>query len=176
MPHRSLRGHPALATATHGPTGIVPFGRAGDESSPRIGSIGTVDYHSNFVPFDNVPSHFNAVPHHPRSCSASAGRDSLRSVGHAANAATLLNWNDTLRFEDTCFDERCSMFAASCSRRIRLASMPSRPSSARRPCLAISVQSSLTCATVPSDSNREHFQPNSFASTANPLQEGDASY
>ena len=44
-----------------------------------------------------------------------------------------------IRLEDTCFDERCSMFAASCSRRVRLASLPSRPSSARRPCLAISV-------------------------------------
>ncbi|MFN9638738.1 MAG: hypothetical protein ACK56W_01775, partial [Pirellula sp.] len=27
-----------------------------------------------------------AVTHHPRSCSASAGRDSLRSVGHDTNA------------------------------------------------------------------------------------------
>jgi hypothetical protein len=41
-------------------------------------------------PFDNVPSHFNAVPHHPRSCSAFAGRDSLRSVSLTTDAATLL--------------------------------------------------------------------------------------
>ena len=73
------------------------------------------------------------------------------------------------------FAERCSMLPASCSRRVRLASMPSRPSSARRPCLAISVHSSLTCARGPSDSNREHFQPNWLASTANPLQARDAS-
>jgi hypothetical protein len=100
----------------------------------ELGCIGTLANHSSFMPFDNAPSHFNAVPHHPRSCSASAGRDSLRSVGHAANAATLLNWNIALHFEDTCFDERYSHFAASCSRRVRLASLPSRPSSARRPC------------------------------------------
>jgi hypothetical protein len=133
---------------------------------PSICSVPLVSLH----PFDKMPSHFNAVPHHPRSCSASAGRDSLRSVGHAANAATLLNWNDELRFEDTCFDERFSHFAASCSRRVRLASLPSRPSFARRPCLAISVHSALTCTNIPSDSNREHFQPNWFASTANPLR------
>jgi hypothetical protein len=35
-PHLFLSGPPALATATHGPTGIVPFGRAGDESSPPV--------------------------------------------------------------------------------------------------------------------------------------------
>jgi hypothetical protein len=28
----------------------------------------------------------------------------------------------------------------------------------------------LACASAPSDSNRERFQPNWFASTANPLQ------
>lgn len=50
--------------------------------------------------FDDVPSHFNAVPHHPRSCSAFAGRDSLRSVGHAANAAGFSGWNIAWRFED----------------------------------------------------------------------------
>jgi hypothetical protein len=33
----------------------------------------------------------------------------------------------------------------------------------------------LTCANDPSDSNRARFQPNWFASTANPLQAGDAS-
>ncbi len=153
----------------------MPFGPAGDESSPRVGMHWNIGQSFELHPFDNVPLHFNAVPHHPRSYSASAGRDSLRSVGHAANAASLLNWNIAWRFEDTCFDERCSMFAASCSRRVRLASLPSRPSFARRPCLAISVHSALTCASVPSDSNREHFQPTSFARAANPLQAGDAS-
>jgi hypothetical protein len=33
----------------------------------------------------------------------------------------------------------------------------------------------LAGANVPSNSNREHFQPNWFASTANPFQAGDAS-
>jgi hypothetical protein len=61
-------------------------------------------------------------------------------------------------------------FPASCPYRIRLASLPSRPSFARRPCLAISVHSFLTCTNGPSDSNREHFQPDWLASMANPLQ------
>ena len=43
-----------------------------------------------------------------------------------------------------CFDERYSHFPVSCPYRIRLASLPSRPSFARRPCLAISVHSVLT--------------------------------
>lgn len=114
-----------------------------------------------------------AVTHHPRSCSASAGRDSLRSVGHAANAATLLNWKHAWRFEDTCFDERCSLYAASCSCLVRLASLPSRPSSARRPCLAISLHSALTCEKVPSDStrntsNRTGFQTSNFSLPTSP--------
>jgi hypothetical protein len=55
FPHRSCRGPPALATATHGPTGIVPFGPAGDESSPRRGCIGTAAYHSNLIPLMMCP-------------------------------------------------------------------------------------------------------------------------
>jgi hypothetical protein len=47
-----------------------------------------------------------------------------------------------------------------------------RPSSARRPCLATSVLSSLNCAKGPGDSNRGRIQPNWFASTANPLRAG----
>ena len=153
----------------------MPSRHAGDESYRRFTRIGT--FASRFRSLASIDSLGvqAAVPHHPRSCSASAGRDSLRSVGHAANAATLLNWNDALRFENTCFDDGCSMFAASCSRRVRLASLPSRPSFAQRPCFAISVHSSLTYANGPSDSNREHFQPNWFASTANPLRAWNAS-
>lgn len=89
-PHQFYSGPPALATATHGPTGIVPFGHAGDESSPRIGSIGTVTYSSTFHTSAFTLHTSDAVPHHPRSCSAFAGRDSLRSVSFTTDAATLL--------------------------------------------------------------------------------------
>jgi hypothetical protein len=85
-----------------------------------------------------------AVTHHPRSCYASAGRDSLRSVGHYTDATAFLALENHLRAELTGFDNRYSHFAVSCPYRIRLASLPSRPSFARRPCLAISVHSSLT--------------------------------
>jgi hypothetical protein len=57
-----------------------------------------------------------------------------------------LTWRITWRAELIGFDERYSHFAVSCPYRVRLASLPSRPSSARRPCLAIAVQLSLTCA------------------------------
>ncbi len=42
-PHLFCSGPPALASATHGPTGIVPFGHAGDESTLRVRYIGTVN-------------------------------------------------------------------------------------------------------------------------------------
>jgi hypothetical protein len=63
------------------------------------------------------------------------------------------HWRIFRRAKFSGFDKRYSHFAVSCPYRIRLASLPSRPSSARRPCLAISVLSSLTCANGPSDSN-----------------------
>ena len=87
LSHRNSRGPPALATATHGPTGIVPSRHAGDESSPRRGCIGTVTYPSTFQTSAFTFCTSDAVPHHPRSCSAFAGRDSLRSVGHDTDAA-----------------------------------------------------------------------------------------
>ena len=55
LSHRNSRGPPALATATHGPTGIVPSRHAGDESSPRRGCIGIAAYHSNLIPWMMCP-------------------------------------------------------------------------------------------------------------------------
>ena len=90
-----------------------------------------------------------AVTHHPRSRSASAGRDSLRSVGHAANAATFLRWKRIRLFFQTSQFQLHTSSPASCSRRIRLASLPSRPSFARRPCLATSVHSVTDLCELP---------------------------
>jgi hypothetical protein len=61
-----------------------------------FGYIGTCFDALNVDSFDDVPLRCNAVSHHPRSRSASAGRDSLRSVGHAANAATSLTLEPSL--------------------------------------------------------------------------------
>lgn len=177
LPHLFCCGHThALATATHGPAGIVPSGRAGDESLPPDISHWDNHWLITIAPFDRTRSvrkrrqliiPVRASP--PLGGTHSARSDTPRTP-LVFSVATLL---DALKMIG--FDERCSMFAASCSPRVRLASLPSRPSPARRPCLAISVQSSLTCANVPSDSNREHFQPNSIESTANALRARDAS-
>jgi hypothetical protein len=154
LSHLFFSGLPALATATLGPTGIVPFGRAGEESLPRSGCIGNVTdaltlNASMMSPCASgrgclIPAALAPPPLGGTRCARS---DTPRTplvfpVGESIIALNMAG-----------FDGRRSMFAASCSRRIRLASLPSRPSFARRPCLAISVQSSLANTNGPSDSN-----------------------
>ncbi len=100
----------------------------------EFGSIGTSFNASNMDSFDDVPSHFNAVPHHPRSRSASAGRDSLRSVSLTTDAATCLALEHRSMVQAVILRMSRLACSASCPSSMPLASLPSRPSSARRPC------------------------------------------
>lgn len=130
----SINRRPALATASHSPTGFVPVGRAGYESSPRVGSIGTVTCDSNFQTSNftlRTSTRFLIIP--ARALPPLGGTRYARSD---TPRTPLLFWVGTLlgALKMIGFDEHCSMFAASCSGRVRLASLPSRPSPARRPC------------------------------------------
>ena len=92
LSHRNPRGPPALATATHGPTGIVPSRHAGGESPLRRAMHWNRCWRVLLSNFELPTSHFSAATHPRRSCFAFAGRDSLRSVGHDTDAATFSCW------------------------------------------------------------------------------------
>ena len=163
----SCRGRPALATATHGPTGIVPSGRAGDESAAA--SEETLEHCLAVLTFKLRTSSFTlqrSVVIIPARASPPLGgtlfgRSDTPRTPLLFPVGTLL---DALKMIG--FDDRYSMFAASCSRRVRLASLPSRPSSARRPCtrylsshLLWPVRTSLAIPTENASSQTRLHQP-----------------